>query len=249
MNKIKIFILCFFAVGLLWAEASAPEGSLQGWTLDQLKAEVYRLRRDNQDLRDKLGLTDKVDLKGKNSVQIPKGSWKIDDFENPSPASGIGAWWTGCDNNDMGTTLSPSPYERLEGGSPLSPGFSAGIRGHIGPSEAPWTWAYLQAPLAGEEKKVDLNQYSALWFTAKGDGKYYIVTLRREAVQDGCNFEADFQATGKWTLVKIPLAKFTQASWGVQKPRTFPDAKEISFSPEIHEADYDLQVDDIVFVK
>ena len=52
-----------------------------------------------------------------------------------------------------------------------------------------------------------------------------------------------------WTLVKIPLSRFTQPTWGAQIDRTFPDVKALSFSPEIHEADFDLKVDDIVLVK
>jgi hypothetical protein len=214
-----------------------------------LKAEVYRLRRQIQDLREKLGYSETVEIKGKDSVKIPKDSWKLDDFENPSPTSGIGGWSTEFDHNNMGTVVTPNPYQRLEGGSPLSSGFCAGMKGHLGPSEAPWTWAYLQTNLNSQGTTVDLNGYKELWFAVKGDGKYYITTLRRAIVTDYCDFQADFTAPGQWTLVKIPLNKFTQPTWGTQYPRNFNDVKNMAFSPELHEADFDLKVDDVVFVK
>ncbi len=249
MKKIKIFLGLFFTAGLLWAQASSPEGSLKGWTNDQLKAEVYRLRREIQDLRVRVGYTDTLDIKNKSSIKVPKDAWKVEDFENPSPTSGIGNWSVEYDHNNMGTAVTPAPYDRLGNGSPASPGFCAGIKGHLGPSEAPWTWAFLQTDLSNQGKLVDLNVYKEIWFAVKGDGKYYITTLRRDIVKDYCDFQADFIAPDQWTLVKIPLSHFQQPSWGKQYPRTFPDVKNMAFSPELHESDFDLKVDDIVFVK
>lgn len=249
MKRLKVLLAAFFAAGLLWAEATPPEGSVRGWTNDQLKAEIYRLRREVQDLREKLGYSDVVELKGKDTVKIPKDAWKVDDFETASPTSGIGWWSVAFDNNNMGTTLFPSPYQRQEKGSPLTPGYCAGIKGHFGPSEAPWTWAFLQANLSNSNKAVDLNGFKEVWFAVKGDGKYYIATLRRDVVKDYCDFQADFVAPEGWTMIKIPLKHFNQPTWGVQYPRTFPDVMNMAFSPELHEADYDLKVDDIVFVK
>ena len=249
MKKLGLVLTFFLTASFLWAQASPQEGSLKGWSNDQLKAEVYRLRREIQDLREKLGLSDVVEIKNKNSVKVPSGSWKLDDFESPSPASGIGGWSMEFDHNNMGTILLPNPYQRLEGGSPLSPGYCAGIKGHLGPSEAPWTWSYLQTNLSSQGTTVDLDGYKELWFAVKGDGKYYIAALRRAVVQDYCEFQADFNAPEQWTLVKIPLNHFNQPTWGIQHPRAFPDVKTLAFSPELHEADYDLRVDDIVFVK
>jgi hypothetical protein len=247
--KLILMTIAFSIVGLLWAEASAPEGSLTGWTNDQLKAEVYRLRREIEDLRAKLGMGQTVEIKDKSSVKVPDGAWKLDDFEQATPGSGIGNWSADSDHNNMGTVLEPSPYQRLEKGSPLSPGFCAGMKGHLGPNEAPWTWSFLSAPLSNQGKTVDLNGYKELWFAAKGDGKYYIVSLRRDAVKDYCEFQADFVANDQWTLVKIALSHFAQPSWGSQLKHDFSDTKMIAFSPEVHEADYDLRIDDLVLVK
>lgn len=248
-RRLVLVAFAFSIVGLLWAEASAPEGSLTGWSNDQLKAEIYRLRREIQDLRTKLGMGQTVEIKDKNSVKVPDGAWKLDDFEIANSGSGIGYWSADCDHNNMGTTQEPSPFQRLEKGSPLSPAYCAGIKGHLGPSEAPWTWSYLSVPLNNQGKVADLNGYKELWFAAKGDGKYYITTLRRQAVKDYCDFQADFIANGDWTLVKIALSHFAQPSWGTQLPHDLSDVTQLAFSPETHEADYDLRVDDIVLVK
>jgi len=268
MRKTLVFILVLTVFGVVWTYAvpqpgmdaaqpgrsddlwaAPPEDSLMGWSNDQLKSEVYRLRRELQDLKKKLGMTDTVEIKSKGSVKVPKGSWKVDDFESQTPTSGIGWWTSFSDQNNMGTTILPASYERQPGGSPLSPGYCAGIRGHLGPSEEPWTWAFLQASLSRDEKPVDLNGYRELWFAAKGDGKYYVVSLQREVVKDYNNFQTDFIAPETWTLVKIPLSRFSQSTYGTQYPRTFPDVKVLAFSPELHEADYDLKIDDVVFVK
>lgn len=248
-NKSVVLLVALFTAGWLWAEAAPSEGSLTGWSNDQLKAEIYRLRREIQDLNKKLGMSDTVEIKGKDSVKVPKDAWKLDDFEQTSPTSGIGGWSADCDHNNMGTTQEPSPYQRLEKGSPLSSGYCAGIKGHLGPSEAPWTWSYLSVNLNAQGQVVNLNIYKELWFAVKGDGKYYIATLRRDAVKDYCDFQADFLAPGQWTLVKIPLKQFAQPSWGTQLPHDLSDVKNLAFSPETHEADYDLRVDDIVLVK
>ena len=56
-------------------------------------------------------------------------------------------------------------------------------------------------------------------------------------------------APEQWTLVKIAVNKFSQPTWGTQNPRTFNDVKNMSISPEFHEADFDIKVDDIIFVK
>jgi hypothetical protein len=249
MKRSHAILASFFTASLLWAQASPPEGSMQGWDQDRLKAEVYRLRREVQELKAKLGYSETTEIKDKGSVKMPKDAWKVDDFEATSPASGIGWWSVEFDKNGMGTTLEPNPYQRSEKGSPLSPGFCAGIKGHFGPNEAPWTWAFLQAPLSSQGKETDLNGFKEVWFAVKGDGQYYIATLRRAIVKDYCHFQSSFVAPERWTHVRIPLARFNQPTWGAQYPRTFPDVKEMAFSPELHEADYDLKVDDIVFVK
>lgn len=244
MRFLKITLsLFFFATCLaVWAQT---DDSLQGWTEDQLKSEIFRLRRENQELRNKMqaSLAPIVKKDGKE-VKYPEGTLKIDDFETQDRT-----WWVGCDQNNMGTTVSPNPYQRLEGGSPVTPGYCAGLKGYLGPNEDPWTWATLQTPLGTQGSITDLSSYSSIMFYAKGDGNPYIVRLERDAVKDYAQFQATFTAPKDWGLIKIPLSDFNQPNWGAHLERNWKDVTNLAFAPETHEASFDLRVDDIVFLK
>lgn len=226
----------------VWAQT---DDSLQGWTNDQLKYEILRLRRENQELRNKLqGSLASLAKKDGKEVKYPEGTWVVDDFESEDRN-----WWLGCDQNNMGTTVSPSAYQRLEGGSPVTPGYCAGFKGYLGPNEDPWTWAALQTSLANQGGVTDISSYGSLMFYAKGDGKAYVVRLERQAVKDYCQFQADFTAPKDWALIKIPLSDFNQPNWGKHLDRDWTDVTNLVFAPELHEANFDLRVDDIVFLK
>jgi hypothetical protein len=86
-------------------------------------------------------------------------------------------------------------------------------------------------------------------FYAKGDGKTYIVRLDRQAVKDYSQFQATFTAPKDWVLVKIPLSDFKQPNWGSHLEMDWKDVTNLVFAPELHEASFDLRVDDIVFLK
>jgi hypothetical protein len=244
MRWFKVFLpFCFFMVYLaVWAQTN---DSLQGWTDDQLKSEIFRLRRENQELRNQLQTTlaPIVKKEGKE-VKYPEGTFIVDNFETQDRN-----WWVGCDQNNMGTTVSPNPYQRLEGGSPATPGYCAGLKGYLGPNEDPWTWATLQTPLVAQGGVTNLNSYTAIMFYAKGDGNPYVVKIERDAVKDYAQFEVHFTSSKDWTLVKIPLSDFNQPNWGAHLERDWKDVTNLSFSPELHEANFELRVDDIVFLK
>jgi hypothetical protein len=173
---------------------------------------------------------------------------KVDDFESDHPSFG-GGWWAGGDQNNMGTTVSPDPYERLKGGSPKSPGYCAGIKGHLGPNEPPWAWASLTLSLGTEGGTVDLTPYKALRFYTKGDGKTHRVSLDKAVVKDYSNFNADFTSPKNWTQVTIPFEQFSQRDGGLKVEKKFDDVKDLSFTPETNDADYDFKIDDVEFLK
>jgi hypothetical protein len=172
---------------------------------------------------------------------------KVDDFEADKPLFGNG-WWTGCDQNNLGTTLNPQPFERLPGGSPQSKGFCAGIKGHMGTAVAPWPWASLSLGF-GNDAGVDLTAYQAVRFNTKGDGKTYGVSLARAAVTDYAGFGASFIAPKEWAPVTILFGEFKQPEWGKKLDKIFPDVKSIGFSPSANGEDYDLMIDDVEFLK
>lgn len=181
--------------------------------------------------------------------QAPTGNvLKIDDFETDQSTLGT-VWWTGSDTNNLGTTLAPNPFVRSKGGSPKSPGYCAGIKGHLGSARAPWPWAFLSLSLDPAGKPMDLTAYKSIRFYTKGSGSLCLVALNRLAVKDYADFTATFTPTDDWTQVTIALSDFAQANWGAQLPKVFNDVEKLTFSPKTNDADYDFKIDDIEFVK
>ncbi len=181
-------------------------------------------------------------------LQATDNLWKVDDFESGSPSTGT-AWWTGCDNNHLGTSLSPIPFVPDMGGSPLSPGHCAHIWGRFGKNQAPWPYAQLSLALDASNGPFTLTPFQAVRFYAKGDGKVYKVVIQKAAVTDYGDYEFTFTATAAWTLVEVPFKSFAQPSWAKTVAPGFADAKVLKFCPSVNDADFDLSVDDVAFVK
>lgn len=172
---------------------------------------------------------------------------KVDDFESSSPAYGSG-WWEGCDSNGV-TKLSPNPFTTLPGGSPQSPGYCAGMKGHMGPFQAPWPWAVLTLAFDAGGKPVDLSAYKSIRFYTQGDGKAHSVALNKAAITDYCDFSANFASPKDWTQDTIPFSEFAQQNWGKQVEKKFNDVTKLTFTPGITDPDFDFKVDDIEFLK
>ncbi len=182
------------------------------------------------------------------SVAPPdKDVLKVDDFESGSPAYG-GGWTEGCDSNGV-TKLSPTPFAPLPGGSPKTPGHCAGMKGHMGPMQAPWPWAILSENLDAGGKPVDLSAYRAIRFYTKGDGKTHSVALNKAAITDYADYQAGFVSPPDWTQVTIAFADFAQPNWGKQVEKKFNDVVKLSFSPNTPDADFDFKIDDVEFLK
>ena len=172
---------------------------------------------------------------------------KVDDFESASPSYGSG-WWSGCDAAGV-TKLSPIPFAPLPGGSPKSPGHCAGMKGHIGPAQAPWPWALLALALDASGKPIDLTAYKALRFYTRGDGKSHTVALTKAAVTDYCDYQANFVSPADWTQVTLPFDGFHQASWGKQLEKKFNDVTKITYTPGVADSDFDFKIDDVELLK
>jgi len=209
-------------------------------------AEVIRLKKQVDELQKKLKSADAMETP-EPTPSGAAGVLKIDDFESDRPSFG-GGWWEGGDQNDMGTTVIPDPYTRLKGGSPQSPGYCAGMKGHLGPNEEPWAWAALTLELEQNESPADLMAYRALRFYTQGDGKTHKVSIQKVSVKDYRDFQASFVSPKKWTQVTLILSEFKQ-SYGDQAEPKFDDVKSISFSPGLNDADYDFKIDDLELLK
>jgi hypothetical protein len=176
----------------------------------------------------------------------------VDDFEKGMTTNKLmGEWMTDCDKNNLGTTLSPMPFQPTKGGHKGSAKYAAHISGHFGKSTAPWPYAALTATLSTGGAAVDLSQFTAIEFWVKGDSKVYSLALGRAAVQDYCNFREEFKSTPTWTKVTLKLKDFTQPAWGKQVPFGLSDIMQMTFSPgaSFSDEDYDLWVDDVTLVK
>ncbi len=172
----------------------------------------------------------------------------VDDFEAATAKNG-GVWISEQDPHNMGTTLLPKPFTTSPGGAPGSPGQAGHISGHLGPSRAPWPYAVLSIDLNAPPRPVDLTQFKALEFWAKGDGKNYRVQLSKASVTDWSHPQHEFKPPSKWTKLSLPLAKFAQPSWGIKVSNVANDVNSIVFGAMDGGQDYDLWIDDVQFVK
>ena len=172
---------------------------------------------------------------------------KVDDFESGMPAYG-GGWWEGCDPNGA-TKLAPNPFTPLPGGSPASPGHCAGMKGHMGPMQAPWPWAILSENLDSSGKPVDLSAYKAIRFYTQGDGKVHVVALNKASVTDYGDYQGTYPSPKDWTKTTIAFSDFAQPSWAKAVEKNFKDVVKLSFTPNTPGDDFDFRIDDVEFLK
>ena len=232
-------------LGLVLALATAPvllhagDDPLAGWSEAQLKVKVLQLQKENVELKAKLAGAAAVATAA--PAAKASGALLIDDFEGPMAKNGT-AWWNGCDDNKLGTTLEPQPYAASPGGVK---GLCNRIHGHMGSNKEPWPWASTGLKFTDP----NISGYSALVFWVKGDGGKAKVQLQRSAVKDFSHFSAEFTAPKAWTKVTLPLSGFAQpATWGEKIPMGWTDVEGLQFMPATNDADYDFSIDDLQLV-
>lgn len=235
----KILFSLALGLALLPLAAPAAEDPFAGWTEAQLKVKILQLHRENQELKAKLAGG------GAAPAPVAKASAPLllDDFEGDMARNGK-AWWAGCDDNKLGTTLAPQPWAPSKGGSKASPGRAGRIHGTFGKNQDPWPWAALSLAMSDP----NLSGYSALRFNAKGDGRTYVARIGRAAVKDFAHYAANFTAGKEWSTVTLRFADFAQPSWGAPVGGAFTDVEKIEFSPLMNEQPYDLWIDDVTLV-
>ena len=178
-----------------------------------------------------------------------KGKFLVDDFESGKTQSLLGGpWQVQMDNGGLGTLIKNKDEFIVKGGANGSKG-SARIFGHFGKLVAPWPYASLYTTQAQEEP-MDLSDYKAIEFWARGDGKNYEVQLFLTQVTDYAHYRLSFQAPKAWTKVRLELSTFHQPDWGSKVPQDFQSVKEIIFAPQgMNDEDFDLSIDDVTLVK
>lgn len=237
----KTLLSLALGLALLAPSARAAEDPFAGWSEAQLKVKILQLHKENTELKAKLAAPSASS--GQASVAKASKEMLLDDFEGDMAKNGK-AWWGGCDENKLGTTLAPQPWVATKGGSKASPGKAGRISGTYGKNQEPWPWASLSLALADP----NIAGYSALRFNVKGDGKAYVTRLARSAVKDFAHYAATFTAGKAWTTVTLKLSDFAQPSWGAAVSGGFTDVEKIEFSPTVNEQPYDLWIDDVTLV-
>lgn len=243
LRRTTLALAGLFALATL---AHADKDPLEGWTPQQLKVKVLQLVKENKELKEKLAAS-----AGSAPAQVAPSSavtkdMLLDNFEADMASNGQ-SWWSGCDSDNIGSTLAPQPFVAEKGGSPLSPGRSGRIHGTLGKDtgQAPWPWASFALALSDP----NISGYSAVSFYTKGDGGKYTIQLVKTAVKDFANYQAQFTAGKEWTKVTIKLSEFAQPSWGAPVAAGFTDVEKIQLNPTVGGAAYDFSIDDLTLVK
>jgi hypothetical protein len=76
---------------------------------------------------------------------------------------------------------------------------------------------------------VDVSQYGALTFLAKGDGKSYRINIETASVEDYDYPQFVFTAPTEWRQLVIPLSLFEQRGWGQPVHFTRTDVRSVAW--------------------
>jgi len=174
----------------------------------------------------------------------------VDDFEKASKNNLLGGLWqVEIDKNKVGTTMTNMAKFIVPGGANGSK-YSGEITGHFGKMVAPWPFASINTSLDSSGGPVDLSQFSAVEFMAKGDGKSYVFLVYVSQVKDFAHFRMSFVAPKVWTKIHVDLKKLVQPDWGVKVKADYHSVLELLFAPlTLNDESYDLAIDDVTLVK
>ena len=246
--RFYLLTILILSPGLLQASGSEAD-PYSGMNAEALRRVVGQLEKELEGVKKQLDrLEGKAGAKGAGP-DAKRSGWLLDDFEsgNEWDTKGGGGWWSGHDNNGMGTTREPDPFKPQKGGSPASPGYSGRLSGFLGPNEEPWAWSTLEYNFGDQGK--DIREYKGLEFWIKGNQADVRVQVKRAAVTDYCYHEKIIKPGTDWQKVYIPFDEIQQADWGKQVAHDFKDIKAVSWSPALHEAKYDFAIDQIRLIK
>jgi chitinase len=215
--------------------------------IDKAEKLVYTLNAKMEEVNKQLDSLP-LSLRAGRLVKAEGPTLLISDFEDGSIAHKlVGNWEAEFDQNKLGTTLNPSPLKLASGGYKGSKNCLR-IWGHFGKSGAP-PWPY--ADVGASMPASDLSQFKAVKFAAKGNGKKYMLVMRRQAVRDYGQPRAEFTAKPEWSEITIKFDDLQQPDWAHPVPRGWVDVIQIAFMPDklFSDEDYDLSVDNVELVK
>ena len=202
--------------------------TVQSWLNQTQTVNFSGFMRYPTDLEDNVPFAHEVTLEpGFNVVELPLGSIldcvidvQVNDFMDKVYV-GSGAWFA-FDGSDCGgssnvTLTLPNCTQATNLNSsdfPLSG--CAVITGTVGING----WAGMARTLNPNDRPIDVSQYSALTFFAKGDGKSYRVNIETESVRqlNSSDFhQFVFTTSPEWRQFLVPLSSFKQREWDPTK--------------------------------
>jgi sialate O-acetylesterase len=166
------------------------------------------------------------DLQFDNFRFIPKSSKDkellLDDFEDADLVNEMNGQWI----SESFDTADNTAIDLIDPGSNGS-GKALRLRGLMNVGE----FFHLSASFNPDDDPVDLSDYQAIRFDARGKGFYRFFFLQ-PTIDDWDDYSAKvLKASPNWERVEIKFKDLRQAGWGVQKPFTPDELSKAKFEP------------------
>ena len=155
---------------------------------------------------------------------------------------GSGFWFVFSDKQSIATM---TPGECAPLGDASNGGLIlAGCAQMSGTITTTYGYVGLVRTLNPNGRPVDVSDYQALTFMAKGDGKSYQVKLETDAVKDYDYYQFVFTPpVGEWRQYLIPLSLFKQQGGWTPVPFTGKDVKSVAWASVGPHCDDSVQLD------
>ena len=196
---------------------------------------------------------------GFNIVELPLGNIldalihiQVNDFTDRVYV-GTGSWFSFADSGGYSETTLTLPNCAETTNLTSSDFVLAGCAGITGRVDVNG-WAGMARTLNPNDLPIDVSQYQALTFFARGDGKSYRVSIETDSVRqlDSSDFhQFVFTTSSEWRQFVIPLSYFSQRGWDPTKivPFTGEDVVSIAWASVVGPLEsINLEVDGVAFI-
>lgn len=194
---------------------------------------------------------------GRSVPPPPEGqtSVLVDDLEDGNRFNQFqGTWFTYDDRNQGGDSkVIPEGYSAFTAspGGPDGSSLTASIKGKV-TTTYQYGFLGMGTDLHSPNDPVDISQYNAIEFWAKGDGKSYRMKLRSPVTGDYDDFGYNFAPTDEWTRYVVTFDQLKQEGWGkkVNSDQALSQVISITWQTinQPHDS-IDLAVDNIRFIQ
>lgn len=179
----------------------------------------------------------------------------VDDLEDGDRFNEFqGTWFTYDDRNQGGDSqVIPEGYSAFKAspGGPDGSSLAASIAGKV-TTTYEYGFLGMGTDLNSPNDPVDISQYNAIEFWAKGDGKSYRMKLRSPVTGDYDDFGYNFAPTPEWQRYVVSFDQLQQEGWGKKVNRDNVLKQVISVTWQTRNQPHDsieLAVDNIRFIQ